>query len=136
MRLAGLLVCACLLAGQLRADEPRATLIVEARTPSDDHVGRCSDEEVVTLAPGTTRKLFVKVDAKMAPGGALLVDSTMGGRLWVDGRDTGLSPPTTPIRLPKGQHSVELRDAAGKKVSVWIAIENCQTVRLLLDRNR
>ncbi len=74
--------------------------------------------------------------AEKQPRGTLMVDSNTAAELWIDGINTGYTTPTLGLEVPVGQHTVEVRDGAGKGQSSNVYIAQGQTVRLLLGASK
>jgi hypothetical protein len=57
--------------------------------------------------------LTISLPAETAPFGSLWVEADRSARVLIDHNDTGFVAPTAGIRLPVGEHSVELQDGEG-----------------------
>jgi serine/threonine protein kinase len=73
------------------------------------------EPETEGLKPEESGPVVVSLQAEKQPRGLLWVDSSSGGEVFVDGKDTGYSVPTVGIRVSAGAHVVELRDSNGAR---------------------
>jgi hypothetical protein len=66
--------------------------------------------------------------------GTLWLDSNQGGEVFIDGGDTGMVTPTVGIRLPGGEHRVELRGSDGRTIAASpVKVAPGQSVHFTLD---
>jgi len=75
--------------------------------------------------------LRVALVAEKVARATLLVDSPVAAEVWIDGVDTGYVTPTLGLRVPVGNHVVEVRDG-GRAATTTVEASAGQTVRLLL----
>jgi hypothetical protein len=77
--------------------------------------------------------LELTLEQEKQPRGRLQVDSSEGGRVYIDGRATAYDAPTFPILVDKGTHTVELRDATGRRSPpTRVEVRQGETVRVTL----
>ncbi len=92
--------------------------------PAVANLGPDDHEPVITLV----------MEAERDPVGAIMVDSPAHAEVWIDGVDSGHSTPTIAIRMPVGEHRVELRDSAGGRSQIaTVTVQAGVTERLLLN---
>jgi hypothetical protein len=79
-------------------------------------------------------KLSFQLEPEQQPRGVLWVDGNSAAQVFLDGANTGFATPTLGIRVAAGDHTVELRDAAGRVGAVTrVHLERGETRHLTLD---
>jgi hypothetical protein len=63
--------------------------------------------------------------------GTLVISTMPSARVYLDGRDTGLSTPVRSLEVTAGRHSIGLRIASGTVHRVTVDVEAGQTVRII-----
>jgi hypothetical protein len=59
--------------------------------------------------------ILLELEAETQPRGTLAVDSSLSAEVWIDDVPSGYYTPTLAMRLPTGQHTVELKDVSGTR---------------------
>jgi serine/threonine-protein kinase len=78
--------------------------------------------------------ITLTLDPEREPRGRLIVDSSDGAEVWIDGKSTGFLTPTIAMRLTAGSHHVELRDSAsGRSTGTEVKIRQGETARMTLQ---
>jgi len=82
----------------------------------------------------TTSDLELQLDEEKLPMGYLWIDTNGAGDVWLDGAETGYTAPTFGLRVPVGDHSVELRDSSGTRSKpLKVKVGQGESVHLMID---
>jgi len=109
---------AAAVAGQLASVASTAAAGKVERAPASP----AAAETVAAIAP--------PVPAPPKPTGRIVLAVQPWGEIYVDGKKRGISPPTKELRLPPGQHVVEIRNGAFPAHSETVQVNADESVRI------
>jgi hypothetical protein len=78
-------------------------------------------------------EISVALQPENKPRGYLIVDSSRGLPVWVDGADTSLLAPTSPIPIAVGDHLVQLRDNGIIRAVARVKVRRGEIAHVSLD---
>jgi predicted Ser/Thr protein kinase len=76
--------------------------------------------------------LELTLEPEKEPRGVISIDGPSGAEVWLDGAYTGFSTPTLGMRIPVGDHAVELRSGNLRSSPARVAVHQGESVHLLL----
>jgi len=78
-------------------------------------------------------EVTLTMEVERLPRGYVLIDCEQPAAVWIDGSETGFETPTLGIRVPSGEHTIQLVDASGQKSPiVKVNVHKGETVRVKL----
>jgi serine/threonine-protein kinase len=120
--------------------QPAVVAPVSMPVPAPKEVARAPAEPARAPAPLRAPADEAKVaDATLAaaavpavpkPTGRVLFAITPWGEIYVDGKKRGLSPPTKELRLPPGQHTIEIRNGTFPPHTATVEVNADEAVRV------
>jgi len=109
--------------------------VVQAADKLQAHsAAAASEQETVTMDEASAQRAPDQAGPAGAQGdqGSLSLNSIPWGRVWIDGKDTGLNTPLLHFSLPQGRHRVEVRTSDGARLSSEVEIWAGESFSLIL----